>query len=167
MAGGLAAWFAREATLDAATEELRRTLGVEHAWLVSSGRAALTLILRALAELSGRSRVIIPAYTCYSVPAAIVRAGLDIVPCDIDAATLDFAYEELEARLSEAPALCVVSTHLFGLPADVERARRLVRGARCGRWWRMPRRHLASNAGSGGWARWATSASSASGAARP
>jgi dTDP-4-amino-4,6-dideoxygalactose transaminase len=122
---GIAGLVRPQRALAATVAELRATLGVEHAWLVSSGRAALTLILQALASRSDRTRVVIPAYTCYSVPAAIVRAGLDVVPCDIDATTLDFAFQDLEARLKEGPVLCVVATHLFGVPADVERTRRL------------------------------------------
>jgi len=105
--------------LVAVTNEIRRELGVDYVWLVSSGRAALTIILQALATLSTRVRVVVPAYTCFSVPAAVARAGLQVVPCDLSTKTLDFAHDDLEARLAEAPALCVVSAHLFGVPADV------------------------------------------------
>jgi dTDP-4-amino-4,6-dideoxygalactose transaminase len=111
--------------VDAVTRELQQALDVEHVFLLSSGRAALTVLLRALHAISGRRRVVVPAYTCYSVPAAVVRAGLDLTPCDVVPETLDFDYRELEARASEAPPLCVVSTHLFGIPADAARARRL------------------------------------------
>ncbi len=102
-------------------EDIGNTLGVRDVFLASSGRAALTLVLRALARASGRRRVIVPAYTCFSVAASVVKAGLDLVPCDIDPATLDFDFAELQRALSEAPALCVVSVHLFGLPADTAR----------------------------------------------
>ena len=111
--------------LDLFAHEVRETLSVRHVYLVSSGRAAFTLILRALRRLSSSSRVIVPAYTCFSVPAAVVRAELELVPCDVDPNTLDFNYYELERLLAEAPALCVVSTHMFGLPADTARVRRM------------------------------------------
>jgi perosamine synthetase len=104
-------------------QELAEALGVEHVFLVSSGRAALTLILRALHRLSRRRRVIVPAYTCFSVPAAIVKAGLEVVPCDIDPLTLDFDHEQLGHLVSTSDALAVVPTHLFGFAADVARAR--------------------------------------------
>ena len=35
-----------------------------------------------------RDEVIVPAYTSYSVPAAIIRAGLKVRLCDIEADTL-------------------------------------------------------------------------------
>jgi perosamine synthetase len=54
---------------------------------VSSGRAGMTLLLETLRELQGdpqRTEVIIPGYTCFSVPASIERAGLRVRVCDID-----------------------------------------------------------------------------------
>src|SRR6185369_941791 len=58
-------------------DELKEFYHVRHSFAVSSGKAALVLILQALKELStDRDEVLIPAYTCYSVPSAIVRAGL-------------------------------------------------------------------------------------------
>ena len=71
--------------------EIREYFGVRHCFTLSSGRAALTVILRALHALHPeRTVVVIPAYTCYSVAASIVRASLSICLCDIDARTLDF-----------------------------------------------------------------------------
>jgi len=42
----------------------------------------MTTALQAMAELAGpgRNQVVIPAYTCYSVAAAVERAGLVPVP---------------------------------------------------------------------------------------
>lgn len=97
----------------------------EQIWLVSSGRAALTLILRALSRASPRRQVVVPAYTCYSVPAAVTRAGLEIVLCDVDPHTLDFDYHHLAAILERSEPLCVISVHLLGLEADVARTRAL------------------------------------------
>src|SRR5262252_10829990 len=67
-------------------EEILRVFGVERTWLVSSGTAGLTLALLALKSRRPGTDVIIPAYTCFSVPAAVLRAGLRPVPCDIDPA---------------------------------------------------------------------------------
>ena len=58
--------------------------------LVASGRAAMTTILQVMHESAadpGRDEVIIPGYTCYSVPASIARAGLKPRLCDIDPET--------------------------------------------------------------------------------
>ncbi len=107
--------------------ELKAHYGVRAAFLVSSGKAALTVILNALSASSARRRVIIPAYTCFSVPSAIVKAGLEVVLCDVDPNTLDFKFAELEGLLDEH-VLCVVSTHLFGRPADIGRVKQLCEG---------------------------------------
>ena len=104
--------------------ELKAHYAVRAVYLVSSGKAALTVILKALAVVSNRRRVIIPAYTCFSVPSAIVKAGLEVVLCDVDPNTLDFNFAELEGLLNEN-VLCVVSTHLFGRPADIGRVKQL------------------------------------------
>lgn len=81
--------------------ELRKYFGVKYCFFVSSGRAALTLILQALKDLHpDRDEVLIPAYTCYTVPSAIVRAGLKVKLCDIDPKTLDFDFDELAKILN-------------------------------------------------------------------
>jgi dTDP-4-amino-4,6-dideoxygalactose transaminase len=105
-------------------EELKAKFSAREVFLVSSGKAALTVILKALAASNGRRRVIIPAYTCFSVPSAIIKAGLEVVLCDVEPETLDFNFTELEGLLDEQ-VLCVIPTHLFGRPANVNRVKRL------------------------------------------
>ncbi len=112
--------------------ELRVHFGSKHCFLASSGKAALTLILRAIHEMHpGRDEVLIPAFTCYSVPSAIVRAGLKVRLCDVDPSTLDFDFENLLRLLSPHSCmkrlLAIIPTHLFGLSADVGRLRSLLR----------------------------------------
>ncbi len=85
---------------------------------VSSGRAALTIVLRAMQAGSRRREVVIPAYTCYSVPSAVVRAGLTIRVCDVDPKTLDLDFNAL-AGIDLARVLCVVPSSLYGLPGDL------------------------------------------------
>jgi perosamine synthetase len=105
-------------------EELRRHFAVRHVFLVSSGTAALTLTLMALKSLAARTEVVIPAYTCFSVPAAILNAGLRPALCDISPATFDFDHALLEPTLN-AETLAVIAHHLFGVPSDIERLRAL------------------------------------------
>lgn len=107
--------------------EIRDYFQVKHVFLLSSGKAALTLILHALTALSARRKVLIPAYTCFSVPSAIVKAGLQVSLCDINPESLDFDFHSLEQLLDERP-LCVIPTHLLGLPSDVDRMKALCRG---------------------------------------
>ena len=121
---GAAGIVSSSRTLRAREEEIRRHFGVGHVFLVSSGTAALTLTLTALRSRSPRTGVVIPAYTCFSVAAAVVKAGLRPVLCDIDPATFDFDHAQL-ARTVTPDTLCVVSHHLFGIPSDVARLRAL------------------------------------------
>ena len=104
--------------------ELKEYFGVPHAFLVSSGKAALFLILSGLKRLTRKRKVILPAYTCFSVPSAIRMAGLEIVLCDIRPETLDFDFSQLRDLLDD-DTMCVISTHLFGIPADVSKVRGL------------------------------------------
>jgi dTDP-4-amino-4,6-dideoxygalactose transaminase len=112
---------------DRIIQELKSTFSAHGVFLVSSGKGALTVILKALAAGSTRRRVVIPAYTCFSVPSAVIKAGLEVVLCDVDPETLDFKFDELETLLNEQ-ALCVLPTHLFGFSADVDRVKRLCEG---------------------------------------
>ena len=106
--------------------EFANRLGVRKAFGVSSGKAALTIILTALNALTGRRKVIVPAYTCYSLPSSIVKAGLEVVPCDVAPEGFDYNYERLVPMLG-SDVLCVVSVHLFGIPSDTTRTKDLCR----------------------------------------
>lgn len=121
---GLGGIFSPERSLQTLEEEIRRFFGVGHVFLVSSGTGALMLALMALKSLSPRAEVVMPAYTCYSVAAAILKAGLRPRLCDIDPWTFDFDRGLLGQTLN-ANTLCVVAHHLFGIPSDIERIRAL------------------------------------------
>ena len=127
LVSGFAGMLGGRRELDRFERELKEHFGVKHCFLVSSGQAAFTLILRVLKELSpGRDEVLIPAFTCYSVPSSIVRAGLRIRLCDLRPDRLDFDFAQLSA-IPTAKVLAAVPTHLFGLPADVAGLRKLLR----------------------------------------
>ena len=83
---------------------LEERLGARYAFFASSGRAALAVLLAALREGSDRREVVMPAYTCFSVPSAVARAGLTIRLCDVDPKTLDLDQNAL-ARLDLSKAL--------------------------------------------------------------
>jgi dTDP-4-amino-4,6-dideoxygalactose transaminase len=120
---GVAGMLFPTRAIRALEEEIRRDFGVRHVFLVSSGTAALTVTLMALKSLRPRTDVVMPAYTCYSVPAAILKARLTPVLCDIDPSTFDFDHGLLEQALN-GDTLCVIAHHLFGIPADIERIRK-------------------------------------------
>jgi len=127
IANGILAMFSSDTATMTFSAQLKDYFQVKHCFLLSSGKASLVLILQALKALSPeRDEVLIPAFTCYSVPAAIVRAGLKIRICDVEPETLDFDYRELAEQLSSPRLLCVIPTHLFGVTADIPRVRGLV-----------------------------------------
>lgn len=99
---------------------IKEHFDVRHVFFVSSGKAALALILAALKSLSDRRQVVIPAYTCFSVPSAIVKTGLEITLCDIDPVSFDFDYKLLP-QVVTSKTLCIVPNHLFGIPSDMDR----------------------------------------------
>lgn len=107
-----------KSSLERLLDVLRVRFGVKHCRFVSSGRAALSVTLLALGRLLPRRKVIIPAYTSFSVPAAVVRAGFRVTLCDIDPRTLDFDLAHLNS-LVDRNTLAVVPNHLFGFPSDL------------------------------------------------
>jgi dTDP-4-amino-4,6-dideoxygalactose transaminase len=122
---GLAGLISDHGHMKRLEAEIREYFNINHVFLVSSGKAALAIALRALKRLSpDKNEVIIPAYTCYSVPSAILKAGLKITLCDVDPSTFDFNYDQLEKTINKN-TLCIVPTHLFGIPADMGRINRL------------------------------------------
>ena len=89
-------------------------------FLANSGKAALYLILRAARRaIPGKSEVIIPDYTCWSVPSAVVRAGLKVRPVDIEAENFGLSPPKVSATINEK-TLAVIVTHLFGIPARID-----------------------------------------------
>ena len=117
---GVAGFFNEEEYLKRLEREVRDYFNVKHVFLVSSGKAALTVILNALKSLSPeRDEVLIPAYTCFSVPSAIKKAGLKVALCDIDTKTFDFQQGLLKKAINKK-TLCVMPNHLFGIPSDVK-----------------------------------------------
>jgi perosamine synthetase len=100
--------------------EVARLMGVSLAHLLSSGRAALVVAMRLLARpLGGRGRVVLPAYTCYSVAASAVRAGLDVVPVDIDPETMSYDLDALN-RTNTKDVVALASANHFGNPDPLE-----------------------------------------------
>jgi dTDP-4-amino-4,6-dideoxygalactose transaminase len=93
---------------------LARRLGAAAVTLHASGREALRVALERLASHSGRREVVIPAYLCFSVPAAAVAAGLRVRLVDVTPrGWLDPAALE---KLPLESAAAVVVGNLFGVP---------------------------------------------------
>jgi dTDP-4-amino-4,6-dideoxygalactose transaminase len=123
---GLHGFVRPHATIRRLQAEFREYFGVKHVWFVSSGKAALSIILQALYRLSGRQKVVIPGYTCFSVPSAIVRARLSVVLCDVNPQSFDLDFDQLR-HVADSEVLCVLATHLLGIGIDVPRTVELCR----------------------------------------
>jgi len=101
-------------------DSFERWFGVKYAFGVSSGRAALYMILKVLREKSEKSEVIIPAYICPTIPLAIARAGLKVRVCDISKDTFDFDHDQLINMINNN-TLCILVAHLAGFPCDLDK----------------------------------------------
>ncbi|MFG3227676.1 DegT/DnrJ/EryC1/StrS family aminotransferase [Kitasatospora sp. NPDC048194] len=86
--------------------------GASHAVAMSSGTAALEVILRTV-DVRGRD-VVVPAVTFYATAGAVVHAGGRPVFADVDPATLALSPETLAAALTPDTA-AVVLVHIGGL----------------------------------------------------
>jgi perosamine synthetase len=104
---------------DSFFKEVRAFSGAKYLYGLNSGRAALSVILNAMAAdaAPGKNEVIIPAYTCFSVAAAIAACNLKIRLVDINPATLDYDYEKL-CEISSERTLAIVGCNLFGIASN-------------------------------------------------
>jgi dTDP-4-amino-4,6-dideoxygalactose transaminase len=108
-------------------EELCARLGAGVVTLHASGREALRVALGHLAKQSGRSEVVVPAYTCFSVPASAVAAGLRVRLVDVTAeGQIDRA---ALAKLPLERAAALVVSNLLGLAEPIAPLRALLDSA--------------------------------------
>lgn len=100
-------------------QEIRNYFGVSQVFLLSSGRAALAVLLQAMRKMHPeRDEVLIPAYTSFSVPAAVVKADLKVALYDIGPETLSPDMESLKSAINER-TLAIIACHLYGYPCDM------------------------------------------------
>ena len=110
------------------TEGLQAILGRDKGITFhASGREAMRVALAHLAKERGRDEVVVPAYTCFSVAASAVAAGLRVRLVDVD---LDGRIDlDSLARLPLERAAAVVVCNLFGNPEPIEAVRKLAHAA--------------------------------------
>ena len=118
--------FSQPRNLELFREAVCASFGVRHCFFVSSGRAGMTLILRSLMALSDRRKteVVVPSYTCYSVPASIRKAGLNVRVCDVDSVSFGYDLRCLE-KMDFSNVLCIVTSNLYGIPDDLPALERI------------------------------------------
>ncbi len=123
--GEIIPWLLGSGGGNAGYERLRdlfsEAYGTSSVFFFSTGRAAMTVAFREMALASpGRDEVIVPGYTCYSVAAAAVRAGLKVRPVDVDPCTLDYRADALD-RVDTTRTVALVSANLYGIPNALPR----------------------------------------------
>ena len=119
------AWFCRPDSLAALRDALRDLTGRQNIIFAASGRCAIARIL----SLLPHEEVVMPAYTCDVVKAAVEVAGKRIVYVDIAKDSVNAA----SAAYAEAakPGRVLLVTHLFGIPTDIEAICALARERDC------------------------------------
>jgi len=109
----------RQGDNDKFLDPIKDYLGTRNLLYLSSGRAALWLIMMTLAKLRpDRTEVIVPAFTCPAVASAVLKAGLKPVLCDNNLLDFGLSGGELAERINKE-TLAVVLVHLFGYPANI------------------------------------------------
>jgi dTDP-4-amino-4,6-dideoxygalactose transaminase len=101
-------------------------LKVKYCFPVSSGTAALYVILKTLSLDDERDEIIIPAYTCPSVGAAVIKAGLKLRLCDVRWEDFSYDLNALERTISPK-TLCIIVVHLFGIQGNIYELKTLCR----------------------------------------
>jgi perosamine synthetase len=91
-------------------------VGVEHAVAVSSGTAALHLIVKSLG-LGPRDEVLVPSFTFAASVNAILYEGARPVFVDIHPSTLNLDVADLAHRITHRTR-AIMGVDVFGLPAD-------------------------------------------------
>jgi dTDP-4-amino-4,6-dideoxygalactose transaminase len=103
---------------------LSRLFPGKQAFPVGSGSAGLRLALEAMKACSERREVILPGYTCPSVLATVINAGLIPVLCDLAPNSFQLSLSDLK-RKTGPRTLAVIVVHLYGLPDRIASIREI------------------------------------------
>lgn len=100
-------------------EDICQLTGATTAIAVNTGRTAMTLALITLAQNDSRTEVIIPGYTCFTVPSAIRRAGLKAHCVDFAAGTMQYDLDLLK-RHDTSDTLAIMLVYPFAMYSNPE-----------------------------------------------
>lgn len=106
-------------------QEIGDILGGQHVTLTSSGRGALYEALRA-ANIGAGDEVVIQAFTCLAVSAAIIWTGAKPVYADIDPQTYNLNAATVQPHLTPRTKALIIQ-HTFGIPAPLKELMALAR----------------------------------------
>jgi len=99
--------------------------GVKHAIAVTSATTGLHLALAAL-DIGPGDEVIVPAFTWVATANVVVYCGATPVLADVDRVTFNIDLHDLARRLTPRTK-AVIPVHLFGLCADIDAIRKVLR----------------------------------------
>ena len=107
---------------------IKDSFHIKHVFFFGTGRTGMSFLLKTLYELDNKKRneVIVPSYTCYSVPASAEFAGLKVRILDIDPKTLDYNHAKLEDTNFDN-VLALVSSNLYGIPNNLPALEKLAK----------------------------------------
>lgn len=95
-------------------KELIKVFGYKNVLLLNTGRASLALYLKSISQRSDRKKVIIPSYTCPTVAASVIKAGLIPVLCPLGRNSIGYDINKLE-EIADKDTLAIVVVYLFGI----------------------------------------------------
>jgi perosamine synthetase len=96
-------------------------------YLTNSGKSALYLILKAAKNINPeKTEVIVPNYSCWSLPSAIVKSGLKVALADNDLNTFGILNSSVINAISTR-TLAVICPHLFGIPGKISELQTICR----------------------------------------
>ncbi len=108
--------------VEAFERELAAFLGVRHVVGVASGTDALTIALRAAADVGPGDEVLVPSFTFFASAEAILPTGATPVFCDVDRDSHNVTVEAIRAALTPRTR-AIIAVDLFGNPAPVAEIR--------------------------------------------
>ena len=114
-------WISSDSQSKIFDDLVKKHADAKYCFMLNSGRTALVFILNSFSRSGNKkNEVIMPAYTCFSVAAAVARSGLKIRLVDIDPLTLDYNYEILLTQNFDN-VLAIIGCNLFGILSDWNR----------------------------------------------
>jgi dTDP-4-amino-4,6-dideoxygalactose transaminase len=114
LAAAFKSWTGRADSGKELSRALAEYIHTQRVFLFNSGTSSAYVILNALKRRSGRSEVILPAYTASALLIAVRKAQLTPVLCDISLE--DFNLDEHSLRAAVTPnTLCIFGVHMFGI----------------------------------------------------
>lgn len=93
-------------------------VGVKHAIGVGSARSGLYLGLKSL-HFDNDDEIIMPSYTFYALPLAVMMCGLRPIFVDVDSGTYNIDPSLIREKVNDKTRAILV-THMFGQPCDMD-----------------------------------------------